>query len=89
MSSTICYEDFAEMCINALNLLKTEDNLSRLNNQQTEEAMRRMLYYFESVEEYETCQDIQEIANVIFGHSIEPMHITYEIRQKSKAKSSD
>lgn len=72
------FEEFRELCLAALELLRTENDLKSLANPVTEDAIGKMLFYFEGEEDYETCQDVQEIAVAIFGRTIQPTIIRYE-----------
>lgn len=69
----ICYEDFSDMCYNALDLLLMEEDPQRLNNPVTEIAMRKMLYFFEREEEFEMCLVVESLSQKIFGYSIKPI----------------
>ena len=74
----IHFQEFADLCMSALELLRTEEDLKRLANPVTEDAIGKMLYYFEEMEDYETCQDIQEMAIAIFDRPIQPTIVQYE-----------
>lgn len=75
---TIYFEEFRDLCLSALELLRSEDDLSKLANPTTEDAIGKMLYFFEGEEDYEACQDIREIAQAIFGRTVQPTIIRYE-----------
>lgn len=73
-------EEFSELCYTALDLLMREEDLERLNTPNNKLSLQRMLGFFELQEEYEACQDIQEIAIEIFGQTLTPVeiHVIYE-----------
>jgi hypothetical protein len=77
---TMTYQQFSDLCATALYLLQNEDDLKKLKTDKNKLALQRMLGFFEQNEEYEACQDIQEIATEIFGHTLSPVdiHIIYE-----------
>jgi hypothetical protein len=71
-------EEFRDLCMTALEVLHAEEDLKSLASPVTENAIGKMLYFFESIEDYEACQDIQEIALAIFDRRVEPAIIRYE-----------
>jgi hypothetical protein len=77
---TMTYQQFSDICATALYLLQHEEDLKKLNTERNKLSLQRMLGFFEQNEEYEACQDIQEIATEIFGHPLSPVdiHIIYE-----------
>lgn len=77
----ITYQEYSELCENAINMLMAEDDLGKFNNRLTETALGKVLFYFEDLEEYEICSDIQEICIAIFGHTIQSIPVIYETEE--------
>jgi hypothetical protein len=77
---TMTYQEFSDLCSVALHLMQNEEDLKKLKTDRNKLSLQRMLGFFEKTEEYEACQDIQEIAIEIFGHTLSPVdiHIIYE-----------
>lgn len=79
------YQEFSELCSSALHLLQNEEDLKKLNTERNKLSLQRMLGFFEMNEEYEACQDIQEIAIEIFGHTLSPVNINIIYETETEA----
>jgi hypothetical protein len=83
--NTMTYTEFSELCHVSLEMLMSEENLSNLKTDQNRFSLQRMLGFFETTEDYEACQDLQDIALEIFGERINPIHIKVIYEDQSKA----
>lgn len=74
-STVMNYSEFSELCFLSLELLMEEEDLAKLNTEQNRFSLQRMLGFFEMNEEYEACQDLQDLSMEIFGERINPIYI--------------
>ena len=77
----ITYQEYSNLCEDAINLLLTEEDLQKFNNPVAESALGKVLFYFEDLEEYEVCSDLQDICLEIFGRSIQSTPVKYETEE--------